>query len=375
MRPPLPPGTHGEIMTTKQPNGKWKARAYYRDDTGRRRDITTTAPTKAAATNRLKEKIANHQPTETTLAQTKLITFTEQWFDQYTKTVGYSAQRQTRSIINNHIKPVGNKRLNEITVPWLDKQITKALERKVENSRARGGPSTARRLRDVYKMILAEAVRQGAILDNPALKTPPIKIERPELKVLTPAQLTQLRHHVRDFYQDYPYWTRAKEWLPDMVDFLVGTGVRVGEAIALRWEDIDLESGLCTIHATAIISAGASVYQPFTKTRHVRAVLLPDWLVLTLVSRGPGEGFVFQVKDGGMVKYGVLTNNFAKALPEGLEWVTPKTIRASVATMIERELGVEAAGVQLGHDDFKTTKKSYIERRGVSDAVGVLNSL
>lgn len=375
MRPPLPIGTHGNITTTKQPNGKWKARTYYRDHTGKRRDITTTAPTKAAATHRLKEKIANYHPVEQQLNTTKLKDFTQTWYNTYKTTVGTSAQRQTQIIINNHINPVGDKRLNEITVPWLDKQIQKAQTKTTHNGRTTGGTSTALRLRVTYKMILAEAVRQGALLHNPAEKTRPIKRETEPVKALTPQQLTYLRTHIRNFYDTYPYWTRAKTWLPDLVDFLVGTGCRVGEAIALRWEDVDLEKGICTIRATAQIEKGASVYQPFTKTKQERAVVLPDWLVLVLVSRVPSEGFVFCVKDGGMAKYSTLKGAFAKALPDDLVGITPKIIRASVATMIERELGLEAAGIQLGHDDFKTTRKSYIERRGISDASKVLRSL
>lgn len=376
MRPPLPIGTHGEINTTKQPNGKWKARAYYRDTTGRRRDITASAPTKAAAVTRLKEKVATYQPAEQTLSQAKLLDFTEKWYETYKKDKGLSTLSQTRATIERHIASVGDKRLNEITVPWLDEQIQKWANPIMDGYQKIGGPTAARRLRTTYKMVLAEAVRQGALQDNPAEKTRPVHIERPPVKALSPEDLTRMRKHVRDFYDTYPHWTRAKTWLPDLIDFMVGTGCRVGEAIAIRWEDINLETGLCTIRATALSVRGASIYQPFTKTRENRAVVLPDWLVLTLISRGPKpEGFVFTVKDGGMAKYSTLKDGFKRGLPEDMEGMNLKIIRSSVATMIEREMGLEAAGLQLGHDDFKTTKKFYIERRGVSNAADVLGRL
>lgn len=375
MRPPLPLGAHGDISTTKLSSGKWRARAYCRDTSGRRRDVTASAATKAAATNKLKEKIAGLTTTEQDLSRARLIDFAERWYTDYAPTVGRSAQRQTRFAIEHHIRPVGEIRLNELTVPWLDEQIQKASIKRTRGGQTVGGESVARRLRVIYRMILREAVRQGALTMNLADSTRPIKRKDSEVKALSPGELTVLRRSVRTYYAEYPYWTRVEEWLPDLVDFLVGTGCRVGEAIAVSWEDVDLESGVCHIRATALTDGGASIYQPFTKTKQARAVTMPDWLILALVSRGPGEGYVFQAKGGGMVKYSTLKGAFAKALPEGMEWVTPKTIRASVATMIERELGLEAAGLQLGHDDFKTTKRSYIERRGVSDAVSVLGSL
>lgn len=40
--------------------------------------------------------------------------------------------------------------------------------------------------------------------------------------------------------------------LPDPVRFLLGTGVRVGEALGATWADVDLDGGTLTIRATII---------------------------------------------------------------------------------------------------------------------------
>lgn len=375
MRPPLPIGAHGEISAAKTSSGKWRARAYYRDSTGVRRDVTATAPTKASAITGLKEKILSFQVANEVSPQMRLGDFVQMWVADYEPTVTANTMRVTRLVLKNFIVPVGQMRLNEVTVPWLERQIAAAGEKKKRGGTVTGGVSTAIRLRTMYKMIFDEAVRLGALADNPAAKTRPVRREASEVKALSPQQLYELRRGVRAYYETYPYWTRAKEWMPDLVDFLVGTGCRVGEAIALRWDDVNLETGLCTIRATALIDHGASVYQPFTKTKHVRAVTMPGWLIESLLQRARVGEFVFQSSSGGMVKYSTLRSSFASAVPADLGGITPKIIRASVATIIERELGLEAAGIQLGHDDFKTTRKSYIERRGVADASEVLRSL
>ena len=123
MRPPLPLGVHGEINTRKKENGKWVARTYYRDDTGKRRDITATGKTKAAATLALKEKIATYQPIEQATADMRLRDFTDRWYQEYKKTVSENTARISENIIRNNISPIGEIRLREITVSWVEKQL------------------------------------------------------------------------------------------------------------------------------------------------------------------------------------------------------------------------------------------------------------
>lgn len=377
MRPPLPLGAHGDINTRKKPNGKWAARAYYRDSMGKRRDTTITAGTKAAAIRALKEKIANNQPVEYVTAEMRLSDFANRWYSEYAPTVSKNTARITENIIRNNIVPNGEIRLREITVPWLEAQITKAHEIvDIGNGRHRGGVSTAIRLRTVYKMLLAEAVRIGAITHNPADQTKAVAREGTTPTALTAHQIRRLRARMDAFYETRPYRAKTAEWLPDMVAFLAGTGARVGEAISLRWEDIDFASSKCLIRSTAITSRGASEYQGYTKTRNNRIITLPGWLRELLLNRARTAEYVFPSSTGGMVKYGSLRRNWGD-ITNGSEFAgtTPKILRASVATMIERELGAEAAALQLGHDDVQTTRKSYVERRGVSDARSVLESL
>ena len=49
-----------------------------------------------------------------------------------------------------------------------------------------------------------------------------------------------------DFIRDTPQYHR---WLP-IYTLLLGTGCRVGEAVGLRWEDVDLEEGMISINHT-----------------------------------------------------------------------------------------------------------------------------
>jgi integrase len=40
--------------------------------------------------------------------------------------------------------------------------------------------------------------------------------------------------------------------LPDLIHFLLGAGVRIGEAIAVQWRDLDLDAGKIAIVANTV---------------------------------------------------------------------------------------------------------------------------
>jgi integrase len=73
----------------------------------------------------------------------------------------------------------------------------------------------------------------------------------------------------------------------DLIEFLAGTGCRIGEACALAWEAVDLEAGTVTIRANAIRARGRGVLvQDHPKTKAgVCTIALPVALVGLLGDR------------------------------------------------------------------------------------------
>ena len=59
----------------------------------------------------------------------------------------------------------------------------------------------------------------------------------------------------------------------------------------------------------------------------------------------------------------------------GLDWVSPKTIRKTVATAIYSADGLDNASQQLGHSEVGVTAKHYVQRLNIGPAgvVGVLD--
>lgn len=59
VRDPLPIGSHGVITVRRLRAKTWRARTYFRDERGVRRDVTAQAATRAAAETKLKLKLAS----------------------------------------------------------------------------------------------------------------------------------------------------------------------------------------------------------------------------------------------------------------------------------------------------------------------------
>jgi hypothetical protein len=55
--------------------------------------------------------------------------------------------------------------------------------------------------------------------------------------------------------------------LPDLVTFMLGTGVRIGEALAILWNQVDLEAGTVEITRTIARPPGEGLIRKTTKSR------------------------------------------------------------------------------------------------------------
>ncbi|MFE5504120.1 hypothetical protein ACFQ73_16275 [Amycolatopsis japonica] len=82
---------------------------------------------------------------------------------------------------------------------------------------------------------------------------------------------------------------KAVRWdLPDLSRFMMATGVRVGEALATYWEDVDLVAGTVDItHPVVRIKGQGLLRKPRPKSESSkRALPLPSWAVELLTKRG-----------------------------------------------------------------------------------------
>jgi integrase len=152
--------------------------------------------------------------------------------------------------------------------------------------------STVRSAYTILRAVLDAAVRDGALAANPAALVRRPKVTIREAPHLTPAQVADL--------------LRAEDtrYAP-LFALLVPRGLRRGEALALRWSDIDLDKGRVRVRGTlARVQGRLLVTEPKTaKSRRFVPISAPADELLRGIRAAPGRGAT--VGRPGLERHGV----------------------------------------------------------------------
>ena len=131
---------------------------------------------------------------------------------------------------------------------------------------------TVRYLHTIIGRVLGQAVKDSLLIRNPAAAaTPPTAKEAkaPEMHPWDACQLAAFLAWAEGAAQNYALWNT-----------LAMTGMRRGEALALRWRDVDFDAATISIRRSAgmvrIAGEGADVVEGDTKSGKPRVVDLDD---------------------------------------------------------------------------------------------------
>lgn len=366
-RPRLELDRWGDIRT-QQRGDKWIARAYYRGADGRRvevsRSSTTERKAKVALTEALMER-ANAGRVDLVTADAPVSRVIERWLKEVAQSDrSVSTQRTYRDMANNTITPaLGEMRLGELSTARIDKFI-----QTLHHTRGR---STAVSNRKVLRMILDLAVRVDAIPHNYARNVIIAREKRVRIVAPTMDDIAGMRAVMHAWENSpSPTYRRTPE-LVDMVDLLTATGMRPGELLALRWRDIDLEAGTVTISGTMIVDLETkNTRQAHPKSESsFRTLTLPKY-ALAMLMRRHVEAIhdpVFPARTGGYKSAGNLRRKWRESISgTDYEGITPKSIRKTVATLLQDSIGTQAAQYQLGHASPGVTERHYIAKAVVA---------
>ena len=170
--------------------------------------------------------------------------------------------------------------------------------------------------------------------------------------------------------------------LHDVVLLLLGTGMRIGEALALEWTDLDLHADIPCVRVAATMveprrdAASGQVFvaglhrQPMTKTGAARTIALPCAAVEMLNRRRAwmrqhDRQPVFAHAGGGWLwPNNVRTKLRGVVAGTPLVGVSPHTLRRTVGTLVAHSAGLDAARDVLGHRDPSVTARHYIADTG-----------
>jgi integrase len=162
-----------------------------------------------------------------------------------------------------------------------------------------------------------------------------------------------------------------EEWRT-MVIVALRTGMRMGELIALRWQDVDLVAGKITVRQNAV---KGKIGTP--KSGKGREIALSNDTIAALKSyrhlRGP---LVFCTMDGAMLKYTGLRHPLWRACRKaGLRAVQWHALRHSFAShLVMRGVPLKAVQELLGHSTIQMTMRyAHLSPEVTRDAVNLLD--
>ncbi len=229
-------------------------------------------------------------------------------------------------------------------------------------------PLTLTYIHSVLKSALEHAVREEEIPRNAARN---VRTGTPRPRRSEPLTTDEARRLLT---------TTRGHWLHALFELALHTGLRKGELLGLRWEDLDLAAGTAAIRRTLQrISAGGLTTLP-TKTRaSERRIALPARCVQSL-KRHHGQqqiereaagtawqdsGHVFTTAQGALIDPTNLTRAFTTLLRyAGLRRIRFHDLRHSTAALL-LEQGVELVVIKelLGHAHIGVTATVYAHVR------------
>ncbi|GAA3437021.1 site-specific integrase [Kutzneria kofuensis] len=369
-RPRLSIGTYGEIRTYSTSSGKVRAVANYRDFDGITRPVERVGKSKTAAVANLKEALRDRKRADfenEITSDSKFAPVAEMWFaaiqaevDEGHKSPGTA--RLYRDRLDNQVLPaLGQLALSEITVSRVDK-VVKAVKDK-------HGTGTAKLTRTVIGGVLGLATRHDVYDHNPAHEIERIRAPKKKsaARALELEQAQDLRARIA---ADKVAVGRD---LPDFADMMLGTGMRIGEAAAVIWDALDLDSspGQVEVRGTVVRVKGQGLYiKPAPKSEDgYRKLELPNWLREQLRRRKPANAspsdVVFTAPMGGLRDPSNTNADLKEAFEAaGYPWMTSHVWRKTVASMMDDAgLSARAAADQLGHAKVSMTQDNYFKRR------------
>lgn len=371
-RPRTPIGTFGIIRTRRTDGGRYVARTRYRDWDGKSRHVQVTGATRPAAERSLKKKLVErdlfHPGFSGMSADSSFPALVSYWLedmdlkDRLSPTTRLLYERNMRTLVLPFFKDVTLREIGVARCDYFLKQLAKQ------------SYNRARQARVVLRLALGLAVRHEIIPRNPMDHVSRLRRPTRTPDVFTWDELKAIRTGI-SAWEQRPIKAGPKPdgQLGQIVEVMLGTSARIGEVLAIRLGDLDLEISIPSVRisGTIVSRKGEPTHrQDHPKTaRSVRRVALPGFALQAVQARlkkirfPHPDALLFATRVGTPHT----TNNIRRQLRDvmdkaGVADVTPHRFRRTAATAINEIGGLQLASELLGHSDPSITREHYIRR-------------
>ena len=300
------------------------------------------------------------EPTNTTVES-----WLNQWLEGRKPHVAYNTYIAYYRVITCHINPqFGKMKLKDLKT----RDIQTFINEKFENGRrdGKGGlsPRMVKYINQTLRKALNQAIKERLIKFNPTdgLELP--KNRKPEMQTLSKEEIAKLLK-AAEGTQNYNAYILA-----------LGTGMRRGEILGLKWQDIDFEEKTINVRRQLTNTENGTCHDlPLKTEKAKRTIFISDEVIAALErqrqrikdnkkmlwSEYEDNNLVFCKDNGEPLVPRVFLEHFEKDLKQaGVKHIRFHDLRHTFATLsLERDVPLKTVSDILGHSTIAITGDIY----------------
>lgn len=353
---------NGEGNIRKRKDGRWEGRytAGTDPETGKQIFKNVLGKTQAEVKEKLKKALEQNQKID--FMRTGKYTV-EQWMDEWFENVAKikvrpSSHQTYRGYIDHHVAPnIGKIPLEKLSTMDLQKLYRKLMNKgRVERIESKDQPKglsakTVRNINQVISSAMDFAVAQKIISENPCKAVSLPKVEHKEMQTIPAEQLQA-------------FLTEAKATgVYEMYYIELATGLRRGELLGLKWQDIDWKNGIIKVRRQVARVDGQIVEAPLKTKNSYRAVSISPQAIEVLreQKRKTNDAYVFPSPNGGPISPDSVNNMLKRVLERaGIPKVRFHDLRHTFATIaLQNGVDIKTVSGMLGHFSAGFTLDTY----------------
>lgn len=326
------------------------------DSTGKRRQRWISFKGTKREAERELTRLLNEVHTGTYVEPAKgpLKDFLERWLEDCARMkVAPKTFERYQEIVRNHLVPaLGHFPLAKLQPADIQRSYRQALQSGRRDGKGGLSAMTVLHHHRVLRCALQQALRWGLLARNPADAVEPPRPERKEMAALDEWGTAHLLDVARG----------TRLYLPVLL--AVTTGMRLGEILGLRWQDVDLQAGTLAVRqALQQTREGLSFKQPKTQKSR-RAVKLPSVVVEALCEHRHRQ-------EAARALLGPAFHDHGLVLPQedGQPWA-PRSLSKAFEHLADRAGRPEIRFHDLRHSHASQLLKLGIHAKVVSERLG-----
>ncbi|MCM3006744.1 site-specific integrase [Priestia koreensis] len=297
------------------------------------------------------------------------ITFNEtfsQWFSNHSKTIKPSTKKSIESKFKKHILPrFGKLKINEITRPYCQQMINEIA----------GIITSVNDIKIQANQVFKYAVKMDIIQKNPLEY---VSIPKQQKEFINEDNHSNQRNYwKKDEVKKFLAITKEELSLRDHTLFhlLIYTGARKGELLALKWDDINFDTGFIRLTKTLFHNEGKFIFQT-SKTKESKRLISLDTKTLSLLKKWRVEQIqanlanactnieskiIFTRDDGSPMRLAYLNDKLSAVIKKHkLNRITIHGLRHTYASLLfEAGASIKEVQERLGHSDIQMTMNIY----------------